>query len=220
MCYSAAASFSAAAVLIPTGAVCAKWVIRQHPSYLPVALIPTFFGIQQCIEGFVWIGLRRNQPALTTPASVAFLFFALAFWPFWVPFSAAMAEPRPWKRRLIAALTLAAGVFGATLITPILLHPEKWLTTAAVCHSVQYDYENLPLFQYIAHDVERLLYLVFVIVPLLLCSDRRLRIFGVLMLVSAVAARIVFHYAFASVWCFCAALLATYLCHVTWRLRA
>ena len=48
--------------------------------------------------------------------------------------------------------------------------------------------------------------------PLLLCSDHRARNFGILLGVAAVITRLVYAHAFASVWCFFAAVLAVYLC--------
>jgi hypothetical protein len=54
MCYSAAVSYSAAAVLLPTGLYAIHQVRRLKLPYLLLAMVPIFFGIQQGFEGRVW----------------------------------------------------------------------------------------------------------------------------------------------------------------------
>ena len=83
MCFSAEASFGAAALLVPSGAYCLRSAVRKMPRWLPLAAVPLVFGIQQCSEGLVWVGLGRDDAALTREASLVYLFFALTFWPCW-----------------------------------------------------------------------------------------------------------------------------------------
>ena len=60
MCFSAPASFVAAAV---TGAVGVAAMMRVHRrEELPLAAMPLFFAVQQAIEGFLWLSLRRLRP--------------------------------------------------------------------------------------------------------------------------------------------------------------
>ena len=88
MCFSAEASFAVGAVLLPAGIYCAKTALRKGRRYLGLAAIPFFFAAQQFCEGVAWMGLRRDDPNLTQAGSLGFLFFALAFWPFWIPLCA------------------------------------------------------------------------------------------------------------------------------------
>ena len=61
MCFSASASFTAAAFLIPTGGYCVYSAIElKRFHYLALALIPIFFGVQQAIEGGVWLSMTAN----------------------------------------------------------------------------------------------------------------------------------------------------------------
>src|SRR6187200_2709119 len=105
MCFSAEASLAAAAVLVPAGGYATAVAWRRDRRYLPVAVTPLLFGAQQVCEAGVWLWLERGGPV--RPAALAFLFFAFAVWPFWIPLSAAAIEPRGPKRR---ALLAAAGV--------------------------------------------------------------------------------------------------------------
>ena len=53
MCFSASASFIAAAALATTGVATLRMASR--PSELPFAAVPLLFGIQQFIEGLTWL---------------------------------------------------------------------------------------------------------------------------------------------------------------------
>jgi hypothetical protein len=62
MCFSPLASFTTAALTGVIGVVAIGRVAR--PSELPLAAIPLFFGVQQAIEGGLWLVL----PAAPTGA--------------------------------------------------------------------------------------------------------------------------------------------------------
>ena len=66
----------------------------------------------------------------------------------------------------------------------------------------------------VGRTVLRGLYGFFVLSVLLLSSDRRIRIFGVLVLISLLATYQYFAYAFISVWCFFAATISIYIAAV------
>ena len=55
----------------------------KKPSFLGLAVVPICFGIQQISEGFVWHTLEHGGSNQTRTPSLVFLFFALAFWPWW-----------------------------------------------------------------------------------------------------------------------------------------
>src|SRR5439155_3244888 len=124
MCFSAEASFAASAALLPAGAYCVQAAVRKQPGYLPLALAPVAFGVQQASEGVVWLALDRGDAALTRLASLAFLFFALAFWPFWISVQAAAAETVPPRRRMLIALAAANTVWFWILFFPLAIGPE------------------------------------------------------------------------------------------------
>ena len=54
MCFSAEASFTAAAVLVPFGALSMTRAYKTDPRYIPIATLPLLFGLQQALEGAVW----------------------------------------------------------------------------------------------------------------------------------------------------------------------
>ncbi|MCX6125604.1 MAG: hypothetical protein NTV34_12795, partial [Proteobacteria bacterium] len=114
MCFSSDASLGVGAALLPVGVYCIQRSLKKDISYLPLATVPFFFGVQQIIEGFVWKGLESGDPQLVTRASLVFLAFALVFWPFWIPLSAVTIENHGRTRTansIFAILGLAFGLY-------------------------------------------------------------------------------------------------------------
>jgi hypothetical protein len=91
MCFSAEASLGVAAALLPAGGCCLAAAWHKDRAYLPLAAVPALFGLQQLCEASVWAALGRGDPGVGRVPSLAFLFFALAVWPVWVPPAVAAA---------------------------------------------------------------------------------------------------------------------------------
>jgi hypothetical protein len=214
MCFSAEASLGVAGALLPAGAygVAAAW--RKDRRYLPLAATPVLFGVQQLCEAGVWYGVGRDDPEAARVASVVFLFFALAVWPAWVPLAVGAVEPPGRTGAALLALAAAGLVVGGVYYLPVAASGGRGLNPAVAGHSLRYDLPAGPG----AGWVWVALYLVTVAGPLLLSADRRLRPLGVAVLVSAGVAYLAFREAFASVWCFLAAVLSAYLVYVLYRL--
>lgn len=218
MCFSPEASFAAAAALLPAGGYCIASAWLKQPRLLPLAIVPLVFGVQQFCEGFVWRGLERGDPELIRGASLAFLFFALAFWPFWFPFLTAVMELEPRRKKLFIGLTIAASIWFWILYYPIITGPDSVLRTHVVHHSIQYDFDGLEIYQYVPRPILRVFYFLCVALPMAFGSESLGRTAGLVFGISAVVSAIVFNYAFVSVWCFFAAILAGYLCYVFYHL--
>lgn len=214
MCFSAQASFAVGGALIPAGLFCLHSAWRKSPSHLPVATIPLAFGVQQICEGFVWLSITRHHPVPSTAAALGFLFFALFFWPFWIPLCMWCLEPRPWRKRLLGLMTVLGAGWFLFLYFPVFSSPETSLRVQVVQHSIHYEFQEVPLLQVMPRAVLRILYIGFVAVPLAISSPRKNgSYFSILLLASALIAHLLFAYAFVSVWCFFAAVLTTYLCY-------
>ncbi len=218
MCYSPEASFGTAVALVPAGAYCVAraWAVNRR--MLPLAVVPLGLAVQQAFEGWVWLGLHGQTPDVVTPA-LGFLFFALAFWPFWLSLQAAASEVRPAVRPWLWAWTLLAAGWFPLHFFPLAADPSL-LTVSVMHHSVRYDFPDLPVYHGIPRFWVRLAYLATVVVPLAVGrSGIGLGWFGAVVLAgSAGVAAVLFHYAFASVWCFFAALLSLFLCAAFRRL--
>lgn len=212
MCFSAAASFASGAVLIPAGAYCISAAIRKRPIAWPIAVAPLLFGVQQISEGFVWLGLDHGDPELVRQGSLVFLFFALAFWPFWFSFQSAVMDPRPRARQLFTLLAIASTFWFWVLFYPIITGPETLMTTRIVRDSIFYDITGLAIHSYANKSLLRVLYFLCIALPIVTGPETVGRLPGLCFAASAVFAAVVFHYAFVSVWCFVAAFITLYLC--------
>ena len=219
MCFSSEASFVVGTALLPAGVYCIRSASRRDGRFLAFSVLPLLFGIQQLCEGLVWVGLENDNLLLTRGAALMFLFFALFFWPFWVPFSVSFIELRPRTRQFLSAVALVALVFGWALFSPVLLDSGGRLTVRVVHHSIQYDFQPLPAFGAVPGAFWQFLYLACICCPLLVSFNRLFRLFALTLAVSAVISHLLFHYAFESVWCFFAAALSAQLCHAFHELR-
>jgi hypothetical protein len=191
----------------------------KKPSYLGLAAVPIFFGLQQISEGFVWLGADPYTGTIEARgASLVFLFFALAFWPFWFPLLTAVMEPQPTRKRIFIALSVLATFWFWVLYFPLLTDQVLWVPKV-VHHSVQYEYE-VPIHRLTGKPLLRLLYFLSVALPPILGTENWGRIPGLVLGASALVAVAFFDYAFISVWCFFAAGLSSYCVVLFYRLPA
>lgn len=212
MCFSAEASLGSAIVLLPAGAYCIESASRKDRRYLPLAVVPVFFGIQQLCEALVWLELERGNAATADTAARAYLFFALALWPVWIPLAAASIEPRVRARWLLAALAGIGLLFGIVQYLPFATGPSP--DPHVVGHSIRYDLSVVPAVRSFWSWGWMAIYLAAVCVPLLASGNRRVRPLGVGTLLFALISVLLFEHAFASVWCFFAAILSGYLAFI------
>lgn len=216
MCFSPEASFALAGALAPVGGYCVAAAWRKERRLLPLALTPVLFIGQQAAEGVVWLALDAGDTATVRAGSLVFLFYALALWPFWFPLLAAVGETRPRRRLWLALLAVLASAWFWVLFYPLLTDPAALRTTVAH-HSVRYEV-TLPVDEYLPRNAVRVLYLLSMVVPMLAGP----RIFGwapgLVLAASAGVAALVYAHAFASVWCFFAALQSAWLAWLFARL--
>ncbi len=212
MCFSAIASFTATALLIPTGLYACKLAWDKDTQYLPLALIPCAFGIQQGLEGIEWLGLTHHQIALIRPAALGFLFFSHWFWLTWVALAIFFLEQRSWVKQLVLAIMVLGFLFGASLYEPFLFNTGSFSPTVA--HG-SIDYQTRVVYdRWFPRYVSRLIYLLIVVSPLWLSQSVQLKLFGSLVALSLVGTYLFYNYAFVSVWCFFSAVLSLYVVYV------
>lgn len=212
MCFSATASFAASALLIPSGIYCIKTALAKDTDYLPLAFTPLAFGIQQALEGVVWLGINSNNFHDVDIGSLGFLFFSHWFWLFWMPFLVWASDRNQKIKHVCAIFVLIGFVYGALLYLPLLVN-FNWLEIDASSGSIAYRTKlifDFPMYR----EFASIIYALIVAVPLLIASNCNINTFGALILVSMLFSEIVFYYAFISVWCFFAALLSSYIVYI------
>ena len=222
MCFSATVSYSAAAVLVTTGAYAVRQARRLPPAYLLWALVPVFFGLQQAFEGRVWQELDAGHAGAAVPYALGFHFFSHFLWLWWMPLSSYLVEPglagtAAKVRRKVMAGCATFGAFAGTMVySALLFHPE-WMSVSVKLHSIVYNISvpfpspfHLPV-------TPAALYALTILVPLFISRHILIRIFGVLVAFSMVFASDIYGYAYVSVWCFFAAMLSLYIVYMTRR---
>ncbi|WP_455205587.1 DUF6629 family protein [Kaarinaea lacus] len=209
MCVSAAASFSVGAVLLPIGAYCVLQANKRDKRFLAFAVYPIAFGIQQLFEGMLWLSLTNNSDDFSLPGAFGFMFFSHFFWLFWVPFSVWCVHPQGAKKHIALAFTIIGGLYGALMYFPAIFN-DGWLHIEIIRGSIVYE-AKLIYDGFMPRLLVRIIYAVIILLPLLAQSQRQVLYFGILILVSVIAATVLFGYAFISVWCFMAAIISAYM---------
>ena len=102
MCYSATASFIAGGLLTVAGAVTLKRAANS--AELPFAAVPLLFGIQQIVEGAIWLSFRYDASEIRNIASYIYTLFAYVLWPIYIPIAIGLTEQFAWRRKLIGGL--------------------------------------------------------------------------------------------------------------------
>lgn len=211
MCFSAEASFTAAAVLLPAGAFAMRKSYRENRNLLPLATLPMLFGLQQLFEGLVWTGGALSKPSMIERYSLAYMFFSWLAWPVWVPFSTYFLEPCR-RRHIYLLFAILGGMIGAMQYFPYFAH-KGWLVTEFLPNAI--SYQGTVLFDYIMErELTYAIYLFVIVVPLLTSSNPRARVFGLLIAGVALTTFVFFRFAHISVFCFGGALMSLYIIYM------
>ena len=198
MCFSATASFAGSAVLAAVGLATLGRV--REPRTLLFAAVPTLFALHQFTEGFVWLGLEgRIGPAAGRAAVYLFTGYAQGILPFLLPLAVLLMEPPGRRRSAILVLTVLGAVIAATMMGGLFV-----FETRCFIERSSIAYRN-PVTGDLALS---LLYILATCGSLLLSSHRVVRWYGVLNVIALTITQLVREYAFASVWCFYAAIMS------------
>jgi hypothetical protein len=186
MCFSAQASFTAAAIC---GTIGVASVLRCARKHLMLALVPLLFGLHQAIEGVVWLHAGQDVGQL---AGLLFVGIAFCFWPTYIPLSTLPLAPMGVRRNAILAILLA-GIFVSLYAAFILTYP---LIIDFSSHKVHYITTKVGA-NWVGY-----LYVLAVTAPLVLMRNRYLKLFGLLVFIFLAISLLFFVPAQFSVWCF------------------
>ena len=221
MCFSAQASFAASAALIFISALCFKKAQNNNQRLL--ASGPLFFGIQQFLEGLVWVTLNSgdSSSAVHMCSVYGFLSFAYIFWPLYVPFTTYLFEKDPMRKKIELGL-LALGTLIAT--TGLLTLTLFDYTANALDHHIVYEYipsfttlsaSTLTTIQYILLA----LYMLVIVGSMVISTTPYMWLMGLLIALGFIVAQILFTVAFGSVWCFFGALASMVIYYILTKLH-
>ena len=209
MCFSATASFAMGGALVPLGVLALVKARQVGSHWVPFALYPLAFGIQQGFEGFAWIAMNSGDEAMLFCSSRGFLFFSHFFWPAFAPLSVWMTEPDPRHKLWAGWLSVIGVIYGLLIYLPSLVSPG-WTVVEIVQNSLVY--KTPTLYEYpVFRVMTRVVYAAIVLGGLSLSTRPEIRLFAVLIGLSLAFTFVFYAYAFISVWCFFAAILSIYL---------
>ena len=194
MCFSATASFTAAAVAGGIGVATLWKAAGRDRAVLPIASFPILFAAQQFVEGLLWLDLASVEPGGCRPfLTHAFLGYAEIFWPIFAPLAAWLIEPTLWRRRLILGCLGVGTVLAWYLLFTMIAHP--YTASISEAHIVYRNDGTYP------RGIE-VPYVLATTISLLLSSHRLVQLLAIIILVGFAVAYISFHQSYISVWCF------------------
>ena len=197
MCFSATASFTAGAGLLVIGAITIR--LSGDRAELPFAAIPAVFGVQQLIEGALWLTFPDKAPLLNSALTHIYSLFSHVLWPIYVPIAVLLIEPIEWRRKLLAGIALSGAAVGLYLLYYLVTQP---LVAQVEGHHITYispHFYTVPVM---------IVYIIATCVSSLFSSCGSVRSFGFVSLLASGAAGIFYSAWFISVWCFFAAILS------------
>jgi len=199
MCFSAQASFTAAAGLSLAGGV-SLYVSRGNPRSMLFAAIPCLFALHQLIEGLLWLEFQANpySPQIKV-LSYSFALIAFCVWPVVTPISVLLMECNPFRRKLLRGCVVIGIVVGIYLVYFLY---QNGVIASVVQHSIRYRF-RFPLRLVFVN-----LYGIAVTGSCLMSSHRWVRIFGAALAVSYYFSFFVYRATYESVWCYFAAVLS------------
>jgi hypothetical protein len=208
MCFSPEASFAGGIIISSIGVATITKVHKS--SQLLFASIPLFFGIQQIVEGTLWLTIPNPEYiSLKNTASYIFLIMADFLWPMMIPLSVWFMEEKK-KRKMILLMLLILGSLLSLYYAYCLVfyHVNPEISGYHIFYKTDFPRSlSMPAF---------IVYLIVTITPLFVSSIKRTHLMGVLMFLSCLVTAIFFTQYLTSVWCFFAALISGV---VFWILR-
>ena len=197
MCFSASASFVAGTALTLAGVATLRMASRKGET--PLAAVPLLFGLQQLIEGMIWLSFRDGSLVPNAPLTFIYSLFSHVLWPMFVPLAIGLIETTPWRIKALAVIQLAGSAAAVYLLYFLIAFP---VTSRVLGGHIVYESPHFYIVPVLA------IYLIATCVSSLLSSDPFIRVFGALAFVTFVAAYMIHAATFVSVWCFFAAVLS------------
>lgn len=204
MCFSAEASFTAAAALTICGYATTKLPLDKR--YLLIAVTPFLFAVQQFLEGMLWVATKDPVQLEQYGRLEAFgyLFFAILFWPVWIPLSLYVAEIEPIRKKCFLGCLALGSIFCLILVYTGLQGGVNVVDFQIFSHSIHYILPYSPFYQ-IHPNLSLFIYFLASTASIFISSIRYMWVLGVLGLLGLILALVFYNLTMMSVWCFFAA---------------
>jgi uncharacterized protein DUF6629 len=209
MCFSATASFAASSVLLPAGVYAIAKAAKKDKRHIFPAVIPVFFAVQQAVEGIIWVYFGKGMPASAKSWSYVYLFFVV-YWPFFIALCAYAIENEIRRKKILYWFVWGGAIFGAIYYLAFATDLMPF-DISVVAHSISYKFHAPAWLLVLLSSI----YAALVgMLPSLVSTVRWLNLIGIMWLFALLASSVWYIYAFTSVWCFFAAVIAIYIAWV------
>jgi hypothetical protein len=206
MCFSATASFAGGVIISSIGVASIRK--NTEPSQRLFAAIPMLFGLQQLCEGFVWYALQTpGHEMLLKISAYIFLAVALVGWPALLPLAVLHMEKLEQRRRTLY-VSLAVGIvlslyFGISLF---IFNMTAQISSYHILYAIDFPRQLA--------DIGAVAYIIATIPPLFVSSQKGMRLFGIIILLSYCVTRFFYAEYLISVYCFFAALASVVILQI------
>ncbi len=171
----------------------------ESKTELPFATIPLLFGIQQLVEGVIWLTFSFEAPLLKETMTYVYSVFSHVLWPIYVLLAMGILEAVRWRKKVFLGFEVAGAAVGLYLLYYIVTRP---VVAEVIGSNIVYTSPHFytpPVITF---------YLAATCVSCFFSSHGFVRLFGVLALVAFAGAYFLSAMALISVWCFFAAILS------------
>ena len=157
--------------------------------------------MQQFTEGCLWIAFENNYPVLEAISTYIFLIIAQVIWPAFVPYALLLLEKEEKRKRWLNLLLLLGGIASVYLAYGMAIYDVR---AEVDCYHIHYDL-HFPC----ANPVTIVLFYVLpTIASLFVSSVRKMKLMGILVVITLLVAYGFYTKYALSVWCFFAALVS------------
>jgi len=176
-------------------------------------MMPVLAGLQQFMEGHVWMGLDLADSSMVWWGAMGFILFSWLMWPTWIPFSMYVLEPPDSRRKkTLLVFALAGLVFGLLLYIPHLINPD-WVKVAINRQSIAYE-DTMFLDYVMPRELTYIIYLFLIITPPMLSTYFHMRLFGVTLISVVLVVWSFLSYAYISFFCLLAGLGTVHIIYI------
>lgn len=174
------------------------------------ASLPILFGVQQFVEGVIWVVLESGGfPLIQSIATYIFLAFAIMGWPAYVTLALYKIEKEPFRKRILKGFMTASIILAVGAAAYLAVFTQKAAIVGGhIVYSAAAPVGVTLLYAYI------IIYVFLAVLSFFVTHRQDLKIFGGLITLSVILTIILWRGAFVSVWCFFAAIISLYVYYI------
>ncbi len=217
MCFSAPVSFGSAIVIGSVGLIIFSRKVSKK--FIPLAMIPLIFSLQQAMEGIVWLSVDTpDNESMQKLGMYSFLSVATVFWPTWCPFAVYAMEPKVSRKRWLSVVWVIGAVVSLFALDGLMMHGAQMeVSCGHIAYRAISSFFRMLTEHAFLGSVALGAYTLATIGPMFISSVSLMRVLGVAISAGWLSAQFFYSMYFASVWCFFSAIASVLIYFVVTR---